>query len=128
MKVFAEIFAKFSFLAAYVILVYVFLVNTSEERKEIFYNDISDFIESNSSNITKKESLFFTKDERFKFEIIKEKSLIKVTSDYFRQSETLFNSYKNKAQEMCIYMNERKNKEFDIKKCDDYIEKDYFYI
>ena len=128
MKVFAEIFAKFSFLAAYVILVYVFLVDTSEERKEKFYNDISDFIESNSSNITKKESLIFKNDEEFKFEIIKEKNLIKVTSDYFRQPETLFNSYKNKAQEMCIYMNERKNKEFDIKKCDDYIEKDYFYI
>ncbi len=130
MKVFVEIFAKLSILATYVILIYIFLVNTSEERNDLFNNSISEFIKSNLSNLNNNDELIFNIDENISFKIKRELEYIKVTSNYFDQPETLFNSYKNKAQEMCIYMNRKinKNKDFDIKNCDDYIGKNYFYI
>lgn len=130
MKVFAEIFAKVSFLVVYIVLIHGFLVKINKEEQEELYSSITNFIRKNDSKLNEGKELILNKSDGISFIFKGENNLIRIKSDYFNQPETLFNSFENKAREMCIYINKKinENKDFDYSNCDNYIKKDYFYI
>ena len=130
MKVFAEIFAKVSFLVVYIVLIHGFLVKINKEEQEELYSSITNFIRKNDSKLNEGKELILNKSDGISFIFKGENNLIRIKSDYFNQPKTLFNSFENKAREMCIYINEKinENKDFDYNNCDNYIKKDYFYI